>query len=101
MDRVGLSDRKDHYPTQLSGGEQQRVSLARAFSNEPRILFADEPTGNLDQQTGQQIIDLLFRLNTRSGTTLVLVTHDPELAGRCQIHRQLVNGILRPIGAEL
>ena len=80
LDRVGLADRMDHYPTQLSGGEQQRVSLARAFSNRPQILFADEPTGNLDADTGATVEGLLFELNRESGTTLVLVTHDLELA---------------------
>jgi putative ABC transport system ATP-binding protein len=82
LDQVGLRDRVDHYPVQLSGGEQQRVALARAFINQPRILFADEPTGNLDADTGQAIEDLIFDLNRSRGTTLVLVTHDPELAGR-------------------
>ena len=82
LDKVGLADRGHHYPSQLSGGEQQRVSLARAFSNQPRILFADEPTGNLDAETSEKIIDLIFNLNKEAGTTLVLVTHDPELAGR-------------------
>ena len=80
LGRVGLAERHDHYPTQLSGGEQQRVSLARAFSNRPTILFADEPTGNLDEETGQRVEQLLFDLNRESGTTLVLVTHDPALA---------------------
>ena len=80
--KVGLADRHDHYPTQLSGGEQQRVSLARAFSNNPKILFADEPTGNLDEETGKKVEDLLFQLNKESGTTLVIVTHDLTLAGK-------------------
>jgi putative ABC transport system ATP-binding protein len=83
LDRVGLGDRLDHYPVQLSGGEQQRVGLARAFIHRPRILFADEPTGNLDTDTGQAVEDLLFELNRETGTTLVLVTHDLELARRC------------------
>jgi putative ABC transport system ATP-binding protein len=82
LERVGLADRHDHYPTQLSGGEQQRVSLARAFANQPKILFADEPTGNLDEATGQKVEDLLFELNKDAGTTLILVTHDLELAAK-------------------
>lgn len=80
LEKVGLANRATHYPAQLSGGEQQRVSIARAFANEPKILFADEPTGNLDEETGARIEDLLFGLNKTYGTTLVLVTHDMELA---------------------
>lgn len=80
LSQVGLTNRADHYPTQLSGGEQQRVAIARAFSNSPKVLFADEPTGNLDAETGQKIENLLFQLNKEKGTALVLVTHDPELA---------------------
>jgi putative ABC transport system ATP-binding protein len=80
LDRVGLGERRNHYPVQLSGGEQQRVSIARAFSNQPRILFADEPTGNLDAETGEKIERLIFDLNSEQGTTLVMVTHDLELA---------------------
>jgi putative ABC transport system ATP-binding protein len=82
LNSVGLSERGHHYPAQLSGGEQQRVSLARAFSNKPQILFADEPTGNLDAETSESIVQLIFDLNHNSGTTLVLVTHDLELAGK-------------------
>lgn len=81
---VGLAERVHHYPAQLSGGEQQRVAIARAFACKPRILFVDEPTGNLDQKTAQQVVDLLFRLNDESNTTLVLVTHDPAIAGHCE-----------------
>jgi putative ABC transport system ATP-binding protein len=102
LQRVGLGDRLRHYPKTLSGGEQQRVALARAFVVRPRLLFADEPTGNLDAATGAQIIDLLFELNAEQGTTLVLVTHDEALAGRCDrtirlAGGRLVNGVERPL----
>jgi putative ABC transport system ATP-binding protein len=90
--RVGLGDRRHHYPTQLSGGEQQRVALARAFVHEPRILFADEPTGNLDAATGHSIIELMTELNRDLGTTLVLVTHDPEVAARAHRIIRLADG---------
>ncbi|WP_221391179.1 ABC transporter ATP-binding protein [Dyadobacter sp. NIV53] len=84
LDKVGLAERSHHYPTQLSGGEQQRVSLARAFSNKPQILFADEPTGNLDAETSEKVVKLIFDLNKEAGTTLVLVTHDLDLAAKTQ-----------------
>jgi putative ABC transport system ATP-binding protein len=90
--RVGLGDRLDHFPTQLSGGEQQRVAIARAFANEPRILFADEPTGNLDSDTGARIVELLESLNRESATTIVLVTHDLTLAARAQRIIRLSDG---------
>ncbi|MBO6494454.1 MAG: ABC transporter ATP-binding protein [Roseivirga sp.] len=90
--RVGLAERHDHYPTQLSGGEQQRISIARAFSNRPKILFADEPTGNLDEETSVKIESLLFDLNRELGTTLVLVTHDNELAKKTDRVIQLKGG---------
>ena len=92
LDRVGLSHRYHHRPSQLSGGEQQRVALARAFVTQPSILFADEPTGNLDQKTGKTIIDLLFALNEENKTTLVLVTHDQSLATLCSRTLMLENG---------
>lgn len=92
LNKVGLSDRLSHYPAQLSGGEQQRVAIARAFINKPDILFADEPTGNLDAETGETIEQLLFDLNKASGTTLVLVTHDLSLAEQCQRIIRLKNG---------
>ena len=91
---VGLAERRRHYPAQLSGGEQQRVALARAFVHGPRLLFADEPTGNLDQKTGQQVGDLLFALNREHATTLVLVTHDARLAARCSRSAELTGGRL-------
>lgn len=83
LEEVGLGARLNHYPRQLSGGEQQRVALARAFVARPQVLFADEPTGNLDTHTGEAVVNLLFRMNAEQGTTLVLVTHDPDLAARC------------------
>ncbi|POT98564.1 MULTISPECIES: putative ABC transporter ATP-binding protein YbbA [Enterobacteriaceae] len=92
---LGLGKRLDHLPAQLSGGEQQRVALARAFNGRPGVLFADEPTGNLDRQTGDKIADLLFSMNQQYGTTLILVTHDPQLAARCDRRLRLVNGALR------
>ncbi len=98
LDEVGLAARVDHLPRQLSGGEQQRVALARAFAGEPRILFADEPTGNLDPGTGGQITDLLFSLRDRCATALVLVTHDAQLAARCDRVYRLAQGKL--VGAD-
>jgi putative ABC transport system ATP-binding protein len=92
LERVGLGDRLDHLPTQLSGGEQQRVAIARAFANRPRILFADEPTGNLDSDTGARIVELLESLNRESGSTIVLVTHDLGLARRCRRIIRLSDG---------
>ncbi|MFQ6333863.1 ABC transporter ATP-binding protein [Methylophilus sp. 3sh_L] len=97
LESVGLAARSTHYPKQLSGGEQQRVAIARAFAAKPSILFADEPTGNLDAATGESIIELLFDLNVKSGTTLVLVTHDMNLARRCQRVLNLQNGQLKEI----
>ncbi|BET66589.1 ABC transporter ATP-binding protein [Opitutales bacterium ASA1] len=96
LGRVGLGDRLDHYPVQLSGGEQQRVAIARAFINRPRILFADEPTGNLDADTAKRIVDLLFALNRDAGTTLVLVTHDLELARLTSRVVRLRGGVVQP-----
>jgi len=97
--KVGLTDRLDHYPAQLSGGEQQRVCIARAFSNSPKILFADEPTGNLDADNAAGIVDLIFELNRTAGTTLVLVTHDAELAQRTQRILKIKGGKVESIGA--
>ncbi|WP_337244744.1 ABC transporter ATP-binding protein [Luteimonas sp. gir] len=94
LQRVGLGERLGHYPRQLSGGEQQRVALARAFVTRPSLLFADEPTGNLDTATGQAIVDLLFALNADAGTTLVLVTHDDRLAARCARRLRIDSGRL-------
>jgi putative ABC transport system ATP-binding protein len=92
LESVGLLDRRTHYPTQLSGGEQQRVALARAFMMKPSVLFADEPTGNLDSANGQHILELLLRLNSDEGATLVLVTHDQSLASHAQRHILLTDG---------
>jgi putative ABC transport system ATP-binding protein len=94
LEKVGLGRRGHHYPLQLSGGEQQRVAIARAFAISPSVLFADEPTGNLDNKTGKTIADLLFSLNDDHQTTLVIVTHDDTLAKRCQLHWPLVDGLL-------
>lgn len=94
LDQVGLSHRLAHYPRQMSGGEQQRVAIARAFAINPVILFADEPTGNLDRRTGQAVADLLFDINQRQGTSLVLVTHDPVLAARCDRSLEIEDGRL-------
>ena len=99
LEQVGLSGRLDHYPTTLSGGEQQRVAIARAFARQPKVLFADEPTGNLDTRTGERVIDLLFQLNASEGTTLVLVTHDDRLAKRCDIRFAMDAGELCTLNA--
>jgi putative ABC transport system ATP-binding protein len=96
LERVGLGDRLDHYPIQLSGGEQQRVGLARAFAAQPKVLFADEPTGSLDAETGRAVIELLVELNRDAGTTLVLVTHDPALAARATRVIHLAGGAIVP-----
>lgn len=95
LEAVGLAHRLDHYPRQLSGGEQQRVAIARAFASAPKILFADEPTGNLDSKNGDLVEDLLFGLNKEEGTTLVVVTHDPELAKRCDRQIEIADGMLK------
>ena len=97
LDKVGLASRYHHIPAQLSGGEQQRVAIARAFATSPSLLFADEPTGNLDEQTGAAIIDQLFKLNEELNTTLILITHDPSLAQRCQRRLKLHNGELEEL----
>ncbi|HEY1325900.1 MAG TPA: ATP-binding cassette domain-containing protein [Casimicrobiaceae bacterium] len=94
LDRVGLARRRSHYPRQLSGGEQQRVAIARAFAGDPKLLMADEPTGNLDVATGVEVADLMFRLNREHGTTLLLVTHDVNLASRCERRLSLDAGRL-------
>ena len=92
LSEVGLDDRGHHYPSQLSGGEQQRVAIARALSNEPRIILADEPTGNLDSTTGRNVIDLLLAINTARGTTIVVVTHDPDIASMADARISLRDG---------
>jgi putative ABC transport system ATP-binding protein len=94
LGRVGLAERARHYPSQLSGGEKQRVAIARAFATEPAVLFADEPTGNLDSRTGRTVIDLMFEMNRNAATTLVLVTHDREIASRCERELALESGRL-------
>ena len=99
LERVGLAERVSHLPTQLSGGEQQRVALARAFINKPLVLFADEPTGNLDSETSRSVIDIMLELNSDSGTTLVLVTHDPEVACLTEKTIRLRNGEMVQDGA--
>ena len=97
LERVGMSHRLDHYPATLSGGEQQRVAIARAFATTPPLLLADEPTGNLDTDTGQKIIELLFKLNQEQGTTMILVTHDESLTRRCNRCFRLARGMLEQI----
>jgi len=94
LEEVGLSHRADHYPGQLSGGEQQRAALARALSNHPKLLLADEPTGNLDQDTGQEIIELMFRVQRERAMTLLLITHEPQLAARCDEQLRMADGRL-------
>jgi putative ABC transport system ATP-binding protein len=96
LDEVGLADRGHHYPSQLSGGEQQRVAIARALSNQPKIILADEPTGNLDSTTGRQVIDLLLSINRTRGTTLIVVTHDPEIASMADARISLRDGSVVP-----
>ena len=100
LDSVGLGDRRTHRPTQLSGGEQQRVALARAFVATPDLILADEPTGNLDRENGRRVMNLLFRLQEETGTTLILVTHDPELAGRCSRTLTMADGRILPDGGS-
>lgn len=101
LDKVGLAQRHDHYPAQLSGGEQQRVAIARALVHEPELIVADEPTGNLDEHTGELIMQLLFDLNRDSGTTLLLVTHDTDLANRCDRTLKLQDGKLQSVDPQL
>lgn len=99
LQRVGLGERMTHYPVQLSGGEQQRVAVARAFASNAPVLFADEPTGNLDSKTGEKVADLLFELNAERQTTLILVTHDPKLAQRCERQLEMQDGVLKEVTA--
>ena len=101
LDKVGLGERCDHYPAQLSGGEQQRVAMARALVHEPELVVADEPTGNLDQKTGDFIMQLLFDLNRDTGATLLLVTHDHKLAARCDRTQRLEDGYLHPVDSSV
>jgi putative ABC transport system ATP-binding protein len=98
---VHLADRGDHYPGQLSGGEQQRVALARALANRPKLLLADEPTGNLDQATGEDIVDLIFRVQQELAMTMLLITHEPSLAARCDRQLRMADGVLKPIDHDL
>jgi putative ABC transport system ATP-binding protein len=98
LERVGLAHRLGHYPKHLSGGEQQRVALARAFAPGPKLILADEPTGNLDATTGHQIIDLMFAINAERGTTLILVTHDEEIAARCSRRLRMHGGRMEELG---
>lgn len=100
LESTGLGQRGSHFPGQLSGGEQQRVALARAFVAKPALILADEPTGNLDQETGEMVMQLLFSLQQQAATTLILVTHDPRLAGRCQRQLHMADGALAPIGGD-
>jgi putative ABC transport system ATP-binding protein len=101
LTHVGLNDRLQHYPNQLSGGEQQRVAIARAFSTAPKIIFADEPTGYLDEKTGKLVMDLLFGLNQKNRTTMIFVTHDIALAKHCDVIYELENGIVHKLDPEL
>lgn len=100
LEDAGLSERSNHYPSQLSGGEQQRVAVARAFANDPALVLADEPTGNLDNVTGALIVDQMFEAQERAGSTLLLITHNESLAGRCQRHFRMDDGVIAPIHTE-
>lgn len=101
LSSVHLADRGDHYPGQLSGGEQQRVALARALANRPKLLLADEPTGNLDQSTGGDIVELMFKVQEELGMTLLLITHEPSLASRCDLRLRMADGVLHPADQNL